>query len=758
MSPRLVQGLQEPRDLYRVFRDDELDGWVAWQSIKRQRWIEIGAAHPVAAIWTQDLFVENDIQLSAKRRLALCINDCWSVLQPGPNFLGRYAQPGEVVISQRLAQLLYGGPREALGRPLHASGTTGVKMSLVVGGVLPPDFLGTDFAEEIDIWVEWSEWPELVAPMAAGEGFAQDFITPRSVVARASSPADRTAVSTVISQDLVADRNLDTPVAVKLTRHLGGSPRLAEQRDQRIMLLSYMGIALLALGFSFVVRDRLHELDCRSSEIAIRSALGSSRYHSMVMLTNESFRRHVTAFVLASAILVAALLASSEWSNEALGSFAFTTVGAGLLGGALFVLLSTGTLFAIDFAWLERYRRSSSNAMNAAVRRSGALDRAAAVLSCSAACIALLLCGGALDRVAKLTTVDHGFKNLQVLELMIVPPDATMGVGRIQDQREALVLSSLLQSEVGDPVAYATSGPFGGAIGEVRVRSTSHAPILGEPPRIGFNAVDPSYFSLLGLDVSGEQAWRHVGASGAWANMAAAQALGLDPGETGQTLHVEHAFTGESGPLRVERWIPNAQFRAPMGSAVPTIYVRVSKLRDVNVVLVGSTSAPQEAVRSRVERIVQTLLPNFRVINRGLFESQVIDAMQTDRVQASWAIFLAAIALVLGLCMGAVDVLRAIARSARSLAIRFCLGARVSTLLAEWAVRSLVFWTLVAVLSVIAWRYLQGEVEWIALLEWKGALGWIGLGLACLYVIEFAATWTKLTKLQRTDLARRLGV
>src|SRR5262245_35669091 len=297
-------------------------------------------------------------------------------------------------------------------------------------GVTPPDFFGVTVGESPDIWAPTMMWAQL-NPGDSIEWYLKN-VQPR-VLARlkpeVSEPQARAALTKLLQQSLMAEggsqlsperRQALRQQSVALKPASQGLSRLRERFSKPLRnLMAVVGLILL-IACANVANLLLARATARKKEIAVRLALGASRFRLIRQLLTESL---LLAFIGGALGLLFALW-GSDFLLALVGSgrnpvILKLTLDARALGFTAAVSLLAGILFGLAPAW-RATRVDLTPALKDAARGSGAgsrlkLGKTLVVVQVALSLLLLIGAGLFARSLGKLKSLDAGLNKENVL-------------------------------------------------------------------------------------------------------------------------------------------------------------------------------------------------------------------------------------------------------------------------------------------------------------------------------------------------------
>jgi putative ABC transport system permease protein len=595
------------------------------------------------------------------------------------------------------------------GHYAGASGTLGSTLSLddhpfEIIGVAPPGFYGMDVGRESEVFVPictgeilrivslegrsmW--WLNVAGRIKPGISQAQlidrlQVLSPRIFTAAMPQywPADE-------QRSFVKEKLVVTSAAT-------GTSALRQQFDQPLeVLMAIVGLVLL-IACANVASLMLARAVVREREIAIRQALGASRWRLIKQLLTEcvllSLMGAIVGFLFArwgAVLLIRSISIHTYYTYGNIPVLLDLSLDGRVLGFTAAVAILTAALFGILPA-LRSTGVSLTSAMNGS--RTIGLDRPARfrsrkliVASQVAFSLVLLVAAGLLLRsFAKLATLDPGFDRNNVLIVYPTLWSARIGgqypatLDQIENRLRALpgVLSASRSSVTPAEVSY----------GQHSVHTEwSKAFTDAQSQSLSVN-VSPEYFETLrmqfvtGRDFNGGDTANSPMV--AIIDQTAARRFfpGLDP--VGKTFWID-GIAGQPGPpIEVVGIVRDAKYQSLREQIHPTVFFPATQAPDI--ILADAfelrTAARPTALISSVQAAVASVNPAISLEFHTLAQ-QVSDSMVQERLLAWVSGFFGSLALLLALIGLYGTVSYIVAQRQREFGIRLALGAEPGSIL-----------------------------------------------------------------------------
>jgi predicted permease len=629
--------------------------------------------------------------------------------QLGRVFDPRDATPGynlEVVLSDGLWRREFGADPRVLGKTVRLDND-----EYHVVGVMPRGFRdqgSTSDEQNVELWL--------------GAGFAGVPFPPplrgsrqrsRVVIARlqpglsiAAAQGRLDALVASLTKQYPAEYPAQTAWTVRLiplTETVVGSVR-----QSLVLLFGAVGLVLL-ISCVNVANLLLARTSVRSREIAVRQALGAQKTRLVRQLLTESLLLFLLGGIAGFATLFVARKFLLRLIPESLPHMNDISISWGVLGFALAVSVSAGTVFGLAPAWLMSRLDLTSTLRQEGRGAGGSRQRSRArqtlVVTELALSLVLMVAAGLLLRSFwDLFAVQPGFNPDRVMAIetwLPGPNDPTMDPYQTATQEAVLLREILRRSRtlpgveevaIGDedslPLGHTDPGRLP-LIREGIETMENQAPVIETP------IVSPEYFHLLGMPLLRGRIFSEQDIETtpqvAIINQAAARMYwpgkdgkGEDPLGKRVRLHLDTrglASSAEPVWTTIVGVIADARTESLSDAAVPQIYRSVYQRPAKSLAIFLRGQLDPGAISSQVRSQVQAVDATLPVFHAETLDEVVSNSLSVRRFSMEMIAFFAATALLLaGLGIyGTISYV--VNEQRREIAIRLALGAQRGTIL-----------------------------------------------------------------------------
>jgi predicted permease len=396
-----------------------------------------------------------------------------------------------VVLSHRLWQRRFGGDPSLVGKPIVLSGR-----SLVVLAVAPADFNGLERLNPAEVWYPVENYR---VDTSRDERFLSVVgrLKPGYTVAQA-----QTEVETIFRRLNLRDAASHAPLQALV--QIEASVQFQRTGTLGLLLLGIVGTVLL-LACANVSSMLLARAEVRAREMAVRSALGSSRWRLVRQLLAESL---VLALMATAVSLLLARWLVSVWPAllppDVAGKIALVVhldgrVVAFTAGISLITIVLFGLAPAIYASKPDLVPILKGN-LSTGGRRARHRGLNALVIGQVSVALVLMAMATLLTRsLLACYAADLGFERKEILLVSLGTGNEEQGrVFHRQLKERVLALPGVKRASVARVVPFSPSGL--GASRKIFLPN-NFASMQQDGWFVRFNAVDPDYFKLLGIPI-----------------------------------------------------------------------------------------------------------------------------------------------------------------------------------------------------------------------------------------------------------------
>ncbi len=347
-------------------------------------------------------------------------------MEIGPGFTAEEEHVPAVVISDRLWRRRFDSDPDLVGKPVRLSGH-----SYTVVGVAPPGFRGLDIILDAQFWVPLDNIDSLLPNTANRTSRAYHWLAVAGRLAPGATASQAEAELRVLGDVLAKAYPESVPVTERDTGFRMEEAGALPPRDRTTILvflatLLLVAVLVLCIACANVVNLSVAQANGRRRDVAVRLALGATRWHLLWQMLTESVVLSLGGGVIGIAL--------SLWATRAVAVFRLAapvpldlslSVNGSVLLYAFVLSVSAGILFGLAPAWSVVHSlvggRLSAEQILRGSGQMWSMRNLIVVSQITMSVVLLCATGLFLHSLENASTLDIGFRSRGLLMMSIDP-------------------------------------------------------------------------------------------------------------------------------------------------------------------------------------------------------------------------------------------------------------------------------------------------------------------------------------------------